>query len=486
MSRILESLKPERVFYYFEEICNIPHGSGNTKQISDYCVTFAKERNLEVIQDSFNNVIIKKAATSGCEDKPVVMLQGHLDMVTERASWSEHNFETDPLELYIEGDYVSAKGTTLGGDDGIAVAYMLAILEDNTLIHPALECVFTVDEETGLTGAKEIDLSGCKAEYLINLDSEEEGIFLASCAGGVRLNLTLPLHRMTMTGNCMHITIDGLKGGHSGAEIHKNRCNANMLMGRLLFDLKDSGLVDYTFVSMEGGQKDNAIPRTCYATVLTDVEEGDFVKVVNEIFAVYQNEYQLTDPDMKVEVKAEGTMESEVLTPASHLKSLFLLNQAPNGVQSMSQAIEGLVETSLNLGILKMEENELHVDFSIRSSIASKKKALVDQLTFLVEFLGGSYEAHGDYPGWEYKTTSHLRDVMTRIWDEMFETKSKVEAIHAGLECGLLLDKMPALDIVSMGPDMQDIHTPEERLSISSVARCYDFLIQVLKDLGEK
>lgn len=484
MSGVLGQLEPRDVFKYFEEITKIPHGSGDTKQISDFCASCIRSAGLSCIQDEMGNLIAVKEATKGYEKAPTVMLQGHLDMVNEKTTSSSHDFTKDALELEIDGDWIKAKETTLGGDDGIAVAYMLAILLNPNLKHPRLECVFTVDEEVGLLGANGLDVGSCQAKYLINLDNEEEGVFIASCAGGVRVDQVLPIQRMEVTGNQYEIQIDHLKGGHSGSEIHKGHANANLLMGRLLNDLcaKEEGV---SLIRCDGGQKDNAISRSSTARVITAMEEEIFLKEVKEAFAVMQKENRHTEPDMEVNVVKKEEKAAFAMTPSSQMKVIFLLRMEPNGVQAMSHAMEGLVETSLNLGIMKTTEESFHVSFSVRSSVESAKDDLVSRLTFLVEFLGGDVYLHGDYPGWEYQPESTLREHMLKTWKDLFHTDARVEAIHAGLECGLLLGKMPQLDAVSIGPDMEGVHTPEERLSISSTKRCYTFLTKLLEEIRE-
>lgn len=482
MSRVLDQLEPKDVFAYFEEITKIPHGSGNTKQLSDYCAERIKSAGLSCIQDEMGNLIAVKEAAKGYEDAPTVMLQGHMDMVNEKTTSSSHDFAKDPLELELDGDWIKAKETTLGGDDGIAVAYMLAILLNPNLKHPRLECVFTVDEEVGLLGADGLDVSGCQAKYLINLDNEEEGVFISSCAGGVRVDQILPIQRIEVEGKQYEVQIDYLKGGHSGSEIHKGHANANMLMGRLLEELCMGG-ENISLIRCDGGQKDNAISRSSTAQLVTDLEYETFDKKIKEAFAVMQKEYRHTEPDMDVKVikKEEGI--TYTMTPSSQMKVIFLLRMEPNGVQAMSHVMEGLVETSLNLGIMKTTKDEFLVSFSVRSSVESAKDDLVNRLTLLVEFLGGEVHLHGNYPGWEYQPESKLREIMLKTWNDMFHTNAKVEAIHAGLECGLLLGKMPQLDAVSIGPDMEGVHTPEERLCISSTKKCYTFLLQLLEEL---
>ncbi len=484
MNRILDNTEPKDVLGYFEEICAIPHGSGNMEAISNYVADFAKNHGLQYHQDQSYNVIIWKPASPGYEGRPVVMLQGHMDMVEAKEDWSDHDFASQGLELFTEGDELGARGTTLGGDDGIAVAYMLAVLADDTLPHPALECVFTVDEETGLLGAAALDLSQCRAEYLLNLDSEEEGIFLCSCAGGMRAELTLPVQRKTEQGNIYRIAVDGLIGGHSGMEIQKERANASLLMARILMELQWNVDLEWSLVSISGGEADNAIPRSSSAVIVSPAEESFVAAAIQAVSAPVLAEYKISDPGIRVQVQYQETGETEAMTPVSAGKVFFLLSQCPNGVQNMSQAIEGLAETSLNLGILSANEDEVKAVFAVRSSVETRKFALYDRLEFLIEFLGGSSTFYGDYPGWDYKVDSRLREQMMDIWNRMYaDTPAKAEAIHAGVECGLILYQMPDLDIISMGPDMKNIHTPQERLNLTSVKRVYDYLKEVLRVL---
>ncbi len=476
---ILGHLEPTNVFHFFEEICSIPHGSGNIDKISDYLVAFAKERNLEHYQDSIKNVIIIKEATAGYENKEPIMLQGHMDMVAVKKPGSPIDMKTEGLELQVDGDYVYAKDTSLGGDDGIAVAYELALLDADNISHPRIECIFTVDEEVGLTGAAAIDLSVCKAKRMLNLDSEEEGIFLAGCAGGMRVDCMLPLKREVKDGALCEVHIGGLTGGHSGAEIHKGRANSNTLMGRFLVHAGKK--VSMNIVSMEGGLADNAIPReTKMQVVVSDVEALN-AEVLN-FDKVLKTEYATKDSGIfaKVTVKEVGAFEAVAAEDSKKTGNLIYL--LPGGVQAMSGDVEGLVETSLNLGQLSMEKEKLNLGFSVRSSIESAKYMLEEKLYALTESYGGSCKTAGDYPGWAYRVDSPLRDSMKTIYKEMFGKEPKIEAIHAGLECGFFLGKIPELDCVSIGPDMKDIHTTEEMMSISSVKRVWEFILKVLEE----
>ena len=478
----LGNLDPKQVFHYFEDLSAIPHGSGNTKGVSDYCMAFAKEHGLKAWQDEAWNVVITKESSKGYEDAPTVILQGHLDMVCEKETGNPTDFAKDGLCLLVKEDLLSADGTTLGGDDGIAVAMALAVLDDASLSHPRLECVFTTDEETGLLGANALDMSRLSGKRLINIDSEEEGIFTVSCAGGMRSKCILPVEYEETEGLCVRIAVEGLLGGHSGIEIHKEHGNSNILMGRLLCALFEE--LDIRLCSLEGGLMDNAIPRRTEAQIyVREEEEGRLKVLLAKWDAVYKGEYASSDPNVVVSCKTEGRKRGRVLKRGSASKLLYLLHMVPNGVLRYSTEIAGLVQTSLNLGTLRLTEEAAYVVFSVRSSVETEKEALGDRLRHCVEFLGGSYEETGSYPGWEYKRDSALRDTMVNVYERLYGKEPRVEAIHAGLECGIFSGKIEGLDCVSIGPNMYDVHTPKERISISSVKRVYEFLLEVLKEL---
>ena len=475
---ILGHLEPTNVFHFFEEICNIPHGSGNIDKISDYLVDFAKERNLEYYQDDIKNVIIIKEATPGYENKEPIMLQGHMDMVAVKKPGSPIDMTTEGLQLAVDGDYVFAKDTSLGGDDGIAVAYELAILDANNISHPRVECIFTVDEEVGLNGAAAIDLSVCKAKRMLNLDSEEEGIFLTGCAGGMRVDCKLPVKRENVVGALCEVFIGGLTGGHSGAEIHKGRANSNSLMGRFLVHAGKK--VAMNIVDMEGGLADNAIPReTKMKVVVSDVEALN--TQIAEFDRILKTEYATKDSGIFAKVSVVEVGSFEAVTAEDSAKCGKLIFLLPGGVQAMSGDVEGLVETSLNMGQLSLKEDALNLGFSLRSSIETAKYMLEEKVYAMTESFGGSCSTTGDYPGWAYRVDSPLRDSMVTIYKEMFGCEPKIEAIHAGLECGFFLGKIPELDCVSIGPDMKDIHTTEEMMSISSVKRSWEFILKILE-----
>ncbi len=475
----LAGLKPESVFYYFEKLCAIPHGSGNTKAISDYLVSFAREQGVRYVRDGLNNVLFFQEGTCGYEDHAPVILQGHMDMVCEKDEDCPIDMETDGLDVTHDGTDVFARGTTLGGDDGIAVAYAMALLADRSIPHPPLEVIITVDEETGMFGAADIDLSQLQGRTMVNLDSEDEGIFTVSCAGGARGTISLPVQRRTVYGPCVKLTVEGLQGGHSGVEIHKNRANANKVMGELLGRVQK--LMPLCITKLQGGAKDNAIPRSCSVTF---VALGMYIERINDIASALEEEIRtrFNEPDVKIYGDDVDALGGNALTTEDSAKVIALLNAAPNGIQAWSTDIDGLVQTSLNLGVARLEE-ALKLTFAVRSSVNREKRELLDRLKALAEFYHGSYSEVGEYPAWEYKKDSRLRDTMVETFTRMFGKAPEVVAIHAGLECGLLSEKLPGLDCVSIGPDMQDIHTSREKLSIASVKRTWEFLLEVLKAL---
>lgn len=477
---VCENLEPKKVFRFFEEICAIPHGSGNTKAISDYCVSFAKERGLKYLQDETNNVIIFKDGTEGYEHSEPVILQGHMDMVCEKESDCAIDFKKDGLSLYIDGDFLKARGTTLGGDDGIAMAYAFALLDSSDIAHPPLEVVLTVDEETGMEGAKAIDVSMLKGRKLLNIDSDDEGIFLAGCAGGLRADCVIPVSRKEAAGVRFELTLHGLKGGHSGGEIHKERANAIAVIGRVLKGLLEE--TDLKLCALEGGMMDNAIPREASAVLLVEKEHVQALKEACLTWdEILKKEYCAADPDITLTLKEVGEGSGPALDAASLIKILFFLRNMPVGIQHMSMDIEGLVETSLNPGILKLHEDAFQLSFSVRSNVTSRKYEVTDRLTFLTEFLGGEITTHGDYPAWEYKAESDMRRLIADCYQELFSEEPKLQVIHAGLECGILSGKLEGLDCVSFGPNNHDIHTPKERLSISSTERVWRLLVEFLR-----
>lgn len=476
--------KPEKVFYYFEQISNIPRGSGNTKAVSDYCVNFAKERNLYVRQDEYNNVVIKKPATVGFEDKPAVIIQGHLDMVAQKDADSTHDFMKDPIELIVNGDFITANKTTLGADDGIAVAVGLALLDDSTINHPELEIIFTSDEETGMDGAMGLDMSDINGKYMLNLDSEDDGVITVGCAGGKSTNVKFNMESAEVAGVIYQIDVSGLKGGHSGAEIHNERANANIVLGRVLKYINDRIAIRIT--SLNGGDKDNVITKESKGIfVLHGHEEVEEKKaklegIFNEVVDIIKNEFAISDADLNISL-SDG--EYGIFYAASRKMTdniLAFMDVVPFGPQYRVSGMNGLVETSLNMGILKTKAGIVDISMSLRSSVKSRKNYIAEKIETLAKLTGGEFSSHGEYPEWTYKANSPLQKLLCDIYKEKYNEDLKVEIIHAGLECGYILEKKPDIDVVSFGPQMYDIHTTDERVSISSVTKLYDFVAAIL------
>ncbi len=476
----LAGLEPAAVFDYFRQLCAIPHGSGNTGPISDYLVAFAQQHGLRHIRDEINNVIIFADGTCGYETHAPVILQGHMDMVCQKDEDCPIDMQTQGLDVTHDGRYVFARGTTLGGDDGIALAYALALLADPTIAHPPLEVVLTVDEETGMDGAAGIDLSMLRGRTMLNIDSEDEGVFTVSCAGGAKASICVPVQRRAVYGPCVRLSVEGLQGGHSGVEIDKNRANAVKVMGLLLERIQ--ALMPICVTSLQGGGKDNAIPQTCSVTL---VALGMYIERINGIIAQLQDELrqQYDEPGLVIRGDDVDALGGNALTSESTAKLIALLSAAPNGVQAWSADIDCLVQTSLNLGIAELTSEQLRLTFAVRSSVEQEKQELLGRLGELADFHGGTYTVTGQYPAWEYRKDSPLRSRMVELYTDLFGRPPQVVAIHAGLECGLLARKLPGLDCVSIGPQMHDIHTTREKLDIPSTARTWQFLQALLQSL---
>lgn len=481
---VLAHLEPEKVFYYFEEITKIPHGSGNEGPLADYLVDFAKKRGLECRKDEAGNVVIKKKGTAGYEDADAVILQGHIDMVCEKLAEVAHDFTKEPLQLEIDGDFIKAKGTTLGADNGIAAAYMMAILDAEDLAHPPLEAIFTTGEETGMEGAKGLDCSDLKGKYLINMDTEEEGKFLISCCGGRRVQILLPVEYVEKEEKeqAYLLKIKGLKGGHSGSDIHLQRASANKLMGRVLQALTEK--TAFHLVRVDGGKMDNAICREAEAVLtLTETEAEKAAAAVAEMEKILKEEYRRADGDMIVTWERLREDVPRVMAEDTKKKAIAILLLLPFGVESMSLDVGGLVESSSNPGIVKTEAGQITFDSAVRSSVASKKEMICGKIQALAELCGAKCEGRADYPGWMYREDSKLLTVLEEAYRRTTGKEPERVAIHAGVECGLFADKMPWLDMVSLGPEMYDVHTPDERLSISSTKRTWELLKAALAEL---
>ena len=463
----------EKALRFFEEFSKIPRGSGNTKAIADYLVDFAKARGLECYRDESDNVVIRKAATAGYEDRPGVILQGHTDIVALKNPDCPINMEKEGLDLYRDGDLLRARGTTLGGDDGVAMAYAMAILDSDDIAHPELEAVFTSDEETGLIGATALDASVLHGRLLINIDSDEEGIFTVGCAGGARVDINIPVKAKTHIGQIYTLSISGFKGGHSGVEIDKNRANAIKAMAEILSKLEDVKLG-----KASAGSADNAIPSDAQIIFTTKSPILEISDVINSVAET------LPEGETQKKFNLEMNISSaKVIDVEASANILSLINEMPNGVMRMMEDIEGLVETSLNMGILSLDGKALNLTISVRSAKGAQKAKLLDTIKDIAEKHGAGVSVRGQYPAWEYRKESHLRDVMCKVYSDMYGKDATVVTIHAGLECGIFSDKMEGLDCVSIGPDNKDIHTPEERLSLSSFNRVYEYIINVLKNI---
>lgn len=480
---ILKDLQPKEVFKYFENVISIPRGSGNEKGISDYLVSFAKENGLSYIQDKAYNVIIKKEATKGYENAKSIILQGHIDMVCEKNKDTEHDFTKDPIIPVIKGDSVYAKGTTLGADNGIAVAMTLAILASKELEHPAIEALFTTEEETGMGGAHALSKDDIKGRTLINIDNEEEGKLLVSCAGGIRDQIILPITygNVTKDSSIFELTIRGLKGGHSGMEIDKGRANANKLMGRVLESLHNKTAI--LLSSINGGSKNNAIPREM--DVVFTIPSKDEKMISEEIKnwqAIFVNEFKSSDKGITLNL-SKLNKEIKVMTSSETEKAIKLLYMIPSGIETMSMAIQGLVESSTNLGVVTTTEDSIIYDSAIRSSVLSLRNEILEKSKLVAETFGASINTQSAYPEWQYDENSPIRDAFVSTYKDMYGKDPEIVAIHAGVECGLFKEKFGDIDMISFGPDLFDVHTPDEHLSVASVKRSYEYLIQVLKNL---
>ena len=479
---VLTGLEPNRVFHFFEEICSIPHGSGNVKQISDYLVNFAKERDLKYRQDEKYNVIIWKGGSAGYEASEPVVLQGHMDMVAVKVDGCEKDLETEGLDLEVNGDLISARGTSLGGDDGIAVAYTLAILDDFSMAHPPIEAIFTVDEEIGMLGATDIDVSDLKGRLFMNMDSEDEGVFTVSCAGGAMTTCNLPYKTEAAEATVIEVRMDGFSGGHSGVEIDKGRMNANVAMGRVLLNVLKKPCTG--LVSVDGGEKDNAIAKFSEAVVSVAPEcVAEVTQLIQDTFEEIREEHKTTDPDMVLHLNVKETETVSIMAREDAKAVVTAIINLPNGIQRMNPDMKDMVQTSLNLGILKTEADKVILSYAVRSSSESEKWYLVDSMRNLTEALGGTVDVSGIYPGWEYRAESRLRDVMVEAYKKQYGEEPVVEGIHAGLECGIFASKLEGLDAVSFGPQMEHIHTTNEVLSISSTKRTWDLVVSVLAAL---
>lgn len=497
----INELSPSEVFSYFQEICAIPHGSGNTGLIADYCLEFAKLHGLKARKDAADNVVIFKAGSSGYEDCEPVILQGHLDMVCEKEPDCDIDMSVQSIKVCTDGKTVWADGTTLGADDGIAVAFILAVLASDTIVHPPIQAVLTSDEEIGMLGARDLDTSELTAKRLINIDSESEGILYVSCAGGVRAECDIPVvyedavgwvssgeqddNASDAAGNgqvCFEVKISGLAGGHSGVEIHKQHTNAIRLLASLLSHA--SGAADFRLVSLSGGGKENAIPKEAKAVVsVRSCDATTFEQSIKESADVWMQEISATEPHVKIEVGKADAAADKVLDFHSTENVIYALWLSPDGVYRMSQEISGMVQTSLNLGTAYLEDDKLVYKYLIRSNTADGKKLLLERVNAFVKHLSGNVVTMSDYPAWEYKSDSQLRKICVESFTNVYGHEPEVTSIHAGLECGILAGKMPGVDMISFGPTLESVHTPDECMNVASVERTWEYLMEILKSL---
>lgn len=497
----LNELSPSEVFSYFEKICSIPHGSGNTGMIADYCLEFAKLHGLKARKDAADNVVIFKAGTSGYEDCEPVILQGHLDMVCEKEPDCDIDMSVQSIKVCTDGKTVWADGTTLGADDGIAVAFILAVLASDTIVHPPIQAVLTSDEEIGMLGVRDLDTSELTAKRLINIDSESEGILYVSCAGGVRAECDIPVvyedavgwvssgeqddNASDAAGNgqvCFEVKISGLAGGHSGVEIHKQHTNAIRLLASLLSHA--SGAADFRLVSLSGGGKENAIPKEAKAVVsVRSCDATTFEQSIKESADVWMQEISATEPHVKIEVGKADAAADKVLDFHSTENVIYALWLSPDGVYRMSQEIKGMVQTSLNLGTAYFDTDKLVYKYLIRSNTAAGKKLLLERVNTFVKHLSGNVVTMSDYPAWEYKSDSQLRKICVESFTNVYGHEPEVTSIHAGLECGILAGKMPGVDMISFGPTLESVHTPDECMDVASVQRTWEYLLEILKSL---
>lgn len=476
---VLSSLQPEAVFRYFEELAGMPHGSGNTAAVTEYLKKFAEDHGYRCRADEKGNVVIFADGSEGYEEAPAVILQGHMDMVCVKKADCTHDFTSEPLKLAVDGDLILAEGTSLGGDDGVAVAYMLAILDDPSIAHPPLDCIFTTDEEIGMLGADAFDTKDIRGHLMINLDSEDEGVFTCGCAGGGRVDTVLPIQRDRIKGLPVLVTLDGLKGGHSGSAIGTGRASANKLMGRFLYALADK--TAYSVENISGGEKDNAIAVSAKAHLVVDEEDFGVLEAFASAFeADIRSEFEGIEDSFSVSVTKGDVHRIAVMDPVSQDKAIQLLLLAPYGVREMSGVLEGVTQTSSNPGIVRTTEKEFICGNLVRSSVPQGRELLIAELRALAELAGALVRVSACYPEWAYRSNSPLQQKAGDIYREMYGKEPVFDVVHGGVECGVFSKKIRDFDAVSIGPDMRDIHTADERLSISSTARVFEFLIRLL------
>lgn len=486
MDKKLANLEPQKLWQYFEEICQIPHPSKKEEQIVAYVKSFGEKLGLETLVDEVGNVLIRKPATKGFENKQTIILQGHLDMVPQKNNDTVHDFDNDPIQPFIDGSWVKAKGTTLGADNGMGVAAAMAVLADNTLEHGPVECLFTVDEETGMTGAFALKENFLNGDILLNLDSEDEGELYIGCAGGIDTNAYFEYKNINVVGASQAYTLNvkGLKGGHSGLDIHLGRGNANKILNRFLWQAHREWSLQLH--AIDGGSLRNAIPREAHAVVVIPKEhENQFEQFVAELTAKIKNELKNMEPDLAVELTPTD-IPQQVIDPAITSGLLNGVYACPNGVIRMTDDMPGVVETSTNLAIVKSDDQKIEVCTLQRSAVDSAKEDLCHMIRTVFEMAGAEVEHSGSYPGWKPNINSPILKTMKEVYQNKYGKTPQVKVIHAGLECGIIGGVYPNLDMISFGPTIRNPHSPDEMVNIKTVALFWDFLLETLKNAPEK
>lgn len=481
----ISKLEPKRLWEIFDKLCEIPRPSKKEAEIIAFVKQFGLDLGLETNVDKVGNILIRKPATSGMENKKVVVLQGHLDMVPQKNSDVDHDFDKDPIQPFIDGDWVTAKGTTLGADNGIGVAAALAVLESGNLEHGPVEALFTVDEETGMTGAFGLQPGFLKGDILINMDSEDEGELYIGCAGGMDANVSMNYEEEKVSGSMLgyKLSLTGLKGGHSGMDINSGRANANILLARFIRYIERNSEVRVAWFA--GGDLRNAIPRESFAHVVFPADkEKSFLDSVSEFETISRNEFSVTEPDLAF--KAEKSDVVEVMDTNSQRKFFNAVHACPNGVIRMSDSMQGLVETSTNMAVVKVEDGKAMVQCLMRSSVDTAKDNLAQRIQGVFELAGAEVKFAGAYPGWKPNPDSPILKVMQDVYNNMYGKVPEIKAIHAGLECGLLGGVYPHLDMISFGPTIRYPHSPDEKVNIETVKKFWDFLVETLKNIPGK
>lgn len=478
--RKLVGIKPERVFYHFEEISKIPRESYNEKAISDYLVEFGKKLNLETYQDKYYNVILRRKASQGYEDAPGIIIQGHMDMVCEKENDSNHDFKKDPIDLVVDGNRLKANKTTLGGDNGIAIAMGMAILEDESIKCGTIELLATTSEEIDLNGALSLEPNILKGKMLINIDSEDEGVITVGSAGGVEIDILLPIEKETLTDvNLYTLSLEKLQGGHSGVEINQKRGNSNKILVEVLQNLK--ALTDYSLVEVFGGSKDNAIPRSGKVVLASSKDIKDIIsKVADEVKAKYIS----FEPEMIFALETTTSKEISVLSNKSLDSYIKTIEELPTGVNTWMKEYPEIVESSDNLAIVKTLDENINIIISLRSSDPEVLKELREKISNILKENNALFEFSAGYPEWKFRAESKLRDKALEVYKKLYNKDMKVEVIHAGLECGAISQNYPDIDFISVGPNLRDVHTPSEYLEIDSTERVYNYVVELINSLN--